>query len=1049
MRPMTIPAALAVVAAGLGLLGQVAATSADAPTGTNSPIDFARDVRPILADNCFTCHGADDQSRKSKLRLDGRDHAIKGGSSGLAAIVPGNPDDSELIARVNSEDPDEVMPPPSTKRKLTPQQIATLRGWIEKGADYQAHWAFQPPQRPALPTVSDSSWIKTPVDAFILARLDKEGIQHAPSADRPTLLRRLSLDLIGLPPTPEEIDQFASDSSPDAIDKVVDRLLKSSHHGERWARHWLDAARYADSDGFEKDKPRSVWMYRDWVVNAINRDLPYDQFIIEQLAGDLLPNATQDQRVATGFLRNSMINEEGGVDPEQFRMSAMFDRMDALGKSVLGVTVNCCQCHTHKYDPITQEEYYRMFAYFNDTHEASIPAYSPTEQMRRSEIFRGIHELEEDLKHKNPDWPDKLAEWEKARANQGGVGRTSWTVVNVKNEGDNAQRYVEHPDGSLTAWGYAPTKWESQFRGRTELKRVTAVRLELLTDPNLPLGGPGRSPTGLFGLSEFQVDVADAAKPDKTTRVDLISASADFEHEPRPLDRMYDDKSGKTRLIGPIVYSIDGKDDTAWGIDAGPGRRNVGRNAVFVPRTPIEFPQGAILTFHLVQKHGGWNSDDNQNNNLGRFRFSVTSDPTPAADLVPATVRDLLAIPAAQRTPGQTAAVFSHWRTTVTAWSESNARIEALWRQHPEGGSQLTFQARERARPTFMLARGDFLKPVQQVQPGVPAALDPLPRDTPPDRLSFARWLVGKDSPTTARSIVNRVWQSYFGTGIVATSEDLGTQCAPPSHPELLDWLAVEFMDHGWSLKHLHRLIVLSSTYQQSSQVTPELLKKDPINRLLAHAPRLRVEGEVVRDIALAVSGLLNPEVGGPPAFPPAPDFLFQPPASYGPKTWIEDKGPGRYRRGLYTFRFRSVPYPVLTNFDTPNGDASCVRRVRSNTPVQALTTLNEPLFLECARGLARVVLAAPGRSQHDRLVDAFRRCVGRPPSTVEEQVLGQFLSKQLERFQGKDSKPWELAADDPAHPPTPPANVTPAELAGWTALARVLLNLDETITKE
>ncbi|MBY0521898.1 MAG: PSD1 and planctomycete cytochrome C domain-containing protein [Gemmataceae bacterium] len=1010
-----------------------------------APVNFQRDIRPLLSDACFRCHGPDEGARKGKLRLDTRDFALKGGKSGDAAIVPGKPADSEFIRRIISADAKSVMPPPNSAKKLTPAQIELLKRWVSDGAGYQPHWAFVPPRRPEVPKVRDAAWVRNPIDAFVLARLEREGLKPSPEANREAVLRRLSLDLVGLPPTLAEIDAALADGSDAWFGKQMDRLLRSPHHGERWARHWLDAARYADSDGYEKDKPRTVWMYRDWVVNALNRDLGYDQFIIDQLAGDLRPKPTQDQLVATGFLRNSMINEEGGIDPEQFRMEAMFDRMDAIGKGVLGLTVQCAQCHTHKYDPLTQEEYYRMFAYLNDTHEANIAVYTPDEQQKRAELFRKMRDIEMELKAKDADWKQHLAAWEKRVKSD----QPEWTVVKVVNGGDNSQRYVYHDDGSLTAWGYAPTKWTSNFVGSTKQKRITAFRLELLTDPNLPLNGPGRSPNGLFALSEFTVEVADLKKPGAKQKVKLVSATADFGNDERPLDAMYDDRTGKKRITGPVAFAIDGKDDTAWGIDAGPGRRNVDRKAVFVAEKPIELPEGGELTFYLKQMHGGWNSDDNQNNNLGRFRFSVTGADAPVADPLPKRIRDLLQVPEDRRTPAQVDALFSAWRTSVAEWKDDNAKIEELWKQHPEGAAQLTMLAREMTRETFVLGRGDFLKPIKRVEPGVPAVLGPLPANAEPNRLTLAKWMVDKNAPTTARSIVNRVWQSYFGTGLVSSSEDLGVQSESPTHAELLDWLAVEFMENGWSLKHLHRLIVTSATYRQSSKVSAALLQKDPDNRLLARGPRFRVEGELVRDIALAASGLLNAELGGAPVFPPAPDFLFKPPASYGPKVWKEDKGPNRYRRALYTFRFRSVPYPVLMNFDTPNGDASCVRRARSNTPTQALTTLNETVFLECARSLARKTLAEGGANDGERLVYAFRRCTARKPTDREAEVLLGFLQKQTDKFAAPNAKPWELAADDPSKPPKLPEGVTPAQAAAWTAVARLLLNLDETITKE
>jgi mono/diheme cytochrome c family protein len=1034
MRYQRLLIALVIAACGVGPAAHAA-----------EQVDFQRDIRPILADNCFKCHGLDAAARKGKLRLDAREYALKGGRSEQPAIVPGKLDAGELIRRIESTVETDVMPPPKSGKKLTPQQVDLLRRWVASGANYQQHWSLVPPIRPELPQVKNTGWARTPLDAFLLARLEREGLKPAPEASKETLLRRLSLDLIGLPPTPEEIDAFLKDESPQAYEKVVERLLASPHYGERWARHWLDAARYADSDGFEKDKPRQVWMYRDWVVNAFNRDLPYNQFIIEQIAGDLLPQPTQDQRVATGFLRNSMINEEGGIDPEQFRMEAMFDRMDALGKSVLGLTVQCAQCHNHKFDPLTQEDYYRLFAYLNDTNETNMAAYTPADQKKRAEVLREFRRSEAVLKQRAPDWRKQMEAWEESVRHD----QPAWSVVKVENLGDNGQRYLHHADGSLTAWGYAPTKWTAKFSGQTNLKRIGGFRLELLTDPNLPLGGPGRSPLGLFALTEFTVDVADPKTPEKTTKVKLVSATADFGNDEKPLEAMFDDRTGKKRITGPVTFAIDGKDDTAWGIDAGPGRRNVDRKAVFVPDKPIELPEGAILTFHLKQAHGGWNSDDNQNNNLGRFRFSVTDAEHPVADPLPKTVRDVFALPPERRTPAQIDAVFAYWRTTMAEWKEANHQIEELWKQHPTGASQLTMASRPMHRTTFILNRGDFLKPERPVTPGVPAALPALPAEAEPNRLGLAKWLVARNSPTTARAFVNRVWQAYFGTGLVATSEDLGIQGEPPTHPELLDWLAVEFMDRGWSIKHLHRLIVTSAAYRQSSKVTPELLRNDPSNRLLARGPRFRVEGEAVRDIALAASGLLNPKLGGPPVYPPAPDFLFKPPTSYGPKTWTEDKSEERYRRALYTFRFRSVPYPVLTNFDTPNGDASCVRRVRSNTPLQALTTLNETLFVECARGLAQKVLAEGGTADRDRASYAFRRCTGRQPNEKELGVLLAFLAKQTERFSAEAAKPWDLAANDPAHPPKLPNDVTPAQAAAWTALSRLLLNLDETITKE
>jgi hypothetical protein len=1016
-------------------------------------VDFGRDVLPLFKARCYECHDA--KKQRAGYRLDVRERALRGGESGKAAVVPGDSSKSELIRRVLLTEGQEAMPP--GKNKLTADQVKLLRAWIDAGAVWpdalaneggKNHWAFRPPERPPLPAVKTTAWPRNAIDRFVLARLDKEGLSPSEEADKVTLIRRLSLDLIGLPPTVEEVDEFvkASGAKPQAAyEEAVERLLASPHYGERWGRLWLDAARYADSDGFEKDKSRQVWFYREWVINALNRDLPYDQFVVEQIAGDLLPNPTQDQIVATGYLRNSMINEEGGIDPEQFRMEAMFDRMDAVGKGVLGLTIQCAQCHTHKFDPFTHDEYYRLFAFLNDCHEASAAVYTPDEQMRRQDLFRQIREVEDGLRHRHPDWEKKMAAWEdKVKGDQ-----PAWQVVKPDHDSSGGQKHYVLEDGSILAAGYAPTKHTTEFTVKSDLKTITAVRLELLNDPNLPLGGPGRSIYGGFGLSEFKVVAAPLDNPGKKAEVKIVKATADANPAEKELGAAFDDKSKTKRVTGPVAYAIDGKNETAWTIDVGPGRSNVPRKGVFVLEKPISFPKGAELTFKLAQNHGGWNSDDNQNNNLGRFRFSVTDAADPVADPLSSRVREILSIPRDKRTPAQTAAVFGEWRLTVPEWKDANDKIESLWRQHPEGSSQLVLQARETSRPTHVLKRGDFLKPGDPVSPGVPAVLHPLPADAKADRLTFARWLADRKSPTTARVIVNRVWQAYFGTGLVGTPEDFGVQSDKPSHPELLDWLAVEFMERGWSLKELHRLIVTSSTYRQSSKVTPELLAKDPDNRLLARGARFRADGEIVRDIALSASGLLNPRVGGESNFPPVPDWMFLPPVSYGPKVWKESKGPERYRRAMYTFRFRSLPYPMLQTFDAPNGDAACVRRPRSNTPLQALTALNEPIFVECAQALGLKTLREGGTTDEERLVYAFRRCLSRQPTAQEKEVLLTLLMKQKERFSKPGAKPLELAVADPSKPPALPKGATAADLAAWTVVGRVLLNLDETVTRE
>ena len=1016
------------------------------PASAGAPPDFTKDIEPIFASSCYSCHGP--KAHMGGLRLDSKAAALS------KVVVPGHSADSLLIRRLSGGEDQPRMP--LGGKPLTTDQIGTIAAWIDSGAPWpesssaaavevKTHWAWTAPKRPQVPALQNASWPKNDIDRFVLARLEKEGLKPSPEADNVALLRRVSLDLTGLPPTPEELDAFLADRSGNAYQKAVERLLASPHYGERWGRMWLDGARYADSDGFEKDKSREVWFYRDWVINALNRDMPYDKFVIAQIAGDLLPNATQEDRVATGFLRNSMLNEEGGADPEQFRMEAMFDRMDAIGKNILGITIQCAQCHNHKYDPLKQEEYYRMFAFLNNSHEGNIAVYTPAEQMRRAELFARIAEIEARLQHQNPKWEQMEQRWEESVVK----GQPEWTVLKpeVDDISTGGEKYFLQKDDSLLGLGYAPTKHKLKLTAKTDLQNITAFRLELMTDPDLPRGGPGRSIKGTGALTEFAVEQASTLTGDKPEKVNIVKATADVNPPETPLEPIFDDKTERRRVTGPISFAIDGKEETAWGIDAGPALRNQPRKAVFAAEKPIAHEGGTVLTFYISQNHGGWNSDDNQNNNLGPIRLAVTNAQDAVADPLPAHVRKIVTTPPGKRTPAQMRTIFSYWRTTVPEWKAENDRIAGLYREFPEGSTQLVLEERGDRRETHILNRGDFLKPAKLVDGGVPAFLNPQPADAVPTRLTFAKWMVDRKAPTTARSIVNRIWQAYFGTGLVATAEDLGTQCEPPSHPELLDWLAVEFMDSGWSLKHVHRLITESAVYRQRSTVSPELLEKDPANRLLARGPRFRVDAEIVRDIALQASGLLNATVGGPSVFPPAPEFLFLPPASYGPKNWIEEKGENRYRRALYTFRFRSVPYPMLQTFDAPNGDSSCVRRSRSNTPLQALVTLNEPMFVETARGLAAESLQHGGSTDDNRLTYAFRRCVSRKPADNEVAMLRTFLQKQRKRAAEGWFSAWDVAGFDGEKKLS--VDVTPAEFAAWTAVSRVLLNLDETITKE
>jgi len=1022
--------------------------SGTAAAQAERPVDFQRDVRPLLSEYCFACHGPDEATREADLRLDVAAAAYED-RGGQAAVVPGNPDESLLIERIEADDPDLRMPPPASAKDLTDEQRNVLRRWIAGGGAFEQHWAFRAPERPPLPAAASDPWVRNPIDAFVLDRLRKQGMAPSPRAAPRTLLRRLSLDLIGLPPEPETMaSALASSDEEEAYRASLDHLLGSVHFGERWGRWWLDAARYADSDGFEKDKPRQVWFYRDWVIDALNRDLPYNEFVVQQIAGDLLDGAGQRERVATGFLRNSMQNEEGGVDPEQFRMEAMYDRMDAIGKAVLGLTIQCSQCHSHKYDPLQHREYYALFAYLNNCHESFATVYTAEEQAQREQVLAEIKQIEDQIKQERSDWSAQLEQWVQRER---GRRAADWQSLRLAFD-DNSiggQKMLRQADGSYLCQSYAPTLFAPWGVAISPLDQISAVRLEMLTDPNLPHGGPGRSTDGTAALTEFKLQVAPADQPDAWRDVEWALATADGNPPEQELAAQYDDRSGRRRVTGPIGFAIDGDDTTAWGTDLGPGRRNVPRHAVFQLAEPLTGASGSRLRVTLVQRHGGWNSDDNMTNSIGRFRVSVTDRANAVADPIPASTRALFEIPAEQRTEEQTAALFTAWRTTVPDLKEKNRLIEQAWQRHPAGHSQLVVQERHVVRPTYRLERGDFLKPAEQVQPGVPSFLHPLPHDAGTNRLAFAQWLVDARSPTTARAVVNRIWQAYFGRGIVDTPDDFGLQGSPPTHPELLDWLAVELMEHGWSLKHIHRLIAESATYQQSSVGSPEQLAEDPDNRWLARGPRVRVDAEIVRDVALSASGLLNPEVGGPSVYPPAPAFLFEPPVSYGPKTWKHQSDAESYRRAIYTFRFRSVPYPMLQTFDGPTGEVACVRRPQSNTPLQALVTLNEPLFVECARSLARITCLQAGADPGARLQFAFERCLNRPPSAEEQRVLLSLIADEEQRFAAQPDAAWKLLNVPEVQRPELPAELTPANLAAWTVAARVILNLDEMITKE
>jgi hypothetical protein len=1007
---------------------------------------FNTRVRPILAKHCFKCHGPDEKARKARLRLDQRQSAQRGGKSGRPAIVLGHPEQSQLIQRIFAEDEEEIMPPPHTKNPLSEEDRQLLKRWIAAGADYRLHWAFVPPQRQQLPKVKQTSWPRNPIDHFILARLEAEGLKPSPQADRHTLVRRLYLDLIGLPPTPEEAEAFVKDESADAYEKLVDHMLASPHYGERWARRWLDLARYSDTNGYEKDRPRSIWPYRDWVINALNADMPFDRFTIEQLAGDMLPGATHEQKIATGFHRNTMLNEEGGIDPLEYRFYAMVDRVATTGTTWLGLTIGCAQCHTHKFDPIPHREYYQFMAFLNNADEPTLAVRRPNITRQREEIEKKIASLIADLPNRFPPDPGSWRLLQKrglrtrassALARQGHKGNSEsrrmeerrrkhlerryrawqerqmartvrWTALRPTSAMANLPHLTILEDNSVLVSGDQSKSDTYDLTFRTDLHGITALRLEVLPDEQLPGGGPGRvyyeGPFGDFFLSEFRVFTGGK-------KASLAKAAHSFASGGATADK-----------------AIDGDPQTGWSINGGQGRAHT---AVFTLAAPL----AGATELHVQMLFERYYSAG-----LGRFRISATTDSRASlAPDMPADVEDALLVPVEKRTEEQKQRLLQHFLMTAPELARERAEIDRLGKQLPAYPTTLVLTERppENPRPTFVHNRGEFLQPNVRVEPEVLSILPPLPKDAPRNRLGLARWLVSPENPLTGRVTMNRQWASFFGRGIVPTLQDFGYQGEPPSHPELLDWLALELVRQGWSMKKMHKLIVMSASYRQASRVTPELLAKDPDNALLARGPRVRLEAEQVRDALLRSSGLLAEKLGGPSVFPPQPPGVTTE-GAYGQLRWTVSTGPDRYRRGLYTFSKRTAPFALFTTFDAPSGEVCVARREVSNTPLQALTLLNDPAFTEAAQALGRMTAARKG-SVAQRVDYLFCRCLTRPPTAEETIQLVQFYESQKRRFERKDLDAAKIAGA---------GSGDVNERAAWTALARILCNLDEAIVK-
>lgn len=1019
------------VVAGVLLGGVVASASAAAvdsaslPPAATRPVDFVRDVQPLLAAHCVKCHG--EQRSEADLRWDLKESVFKGSDHG-PVLVPGKSAESRMIHLVAGLDPKNVMP--KKGERLSAEQIGVLRAWIDQGASWPEsavalkpaktdHWSFKAPVRPAVPGNGANA-----IDAFIAARLQKEGLKLSPEADRPTLMRRLHLDLLGLPPKPAEVDAFVNDKSPDAYAKLVERLLASPHYGERWGRHWLDAARYADSNGYEKDRARNIWAYRDYVIKAFNRDLPFDQFTVEQIAGDLLPNPTLDQRVATGFLRNSMMNQEGGIEPEQFRIEAMIDRMDAVGKAWLGLTIACAQCHNHKFDPLSQKEYFQLFAFLNNEDEPFIEVPTEEQQTKRNEVLHKARAIEEKAMNGVTNLNERLAAWEKEIASAAG----EWTLLKPEEVHSNPVKYELQSDGSILGGGDVYAEVTAKIWAETKLANLTGFRLEALNHPNLPYGGPGILGKGTFHLAEFIVEAYAAQNPTVTNKLKFRRALADAE------------AAGFS-----VTNAIDGETSKGgWSNGFGPGRQNHERRAVFECDEPFTgFPGGTKLVFTLYMR--GLKDTKLDCATIGRIRLSATTKAGPLeVDPLTTAQRALVAMPVAQRPPEQTRQLFTTFRQHETSLAGVTKEIDGVFTNWPYAATTLALAPRSESRMTRVFKRGDWQKQTDVVHADVPSWLNPLPKDAPRDRLTFAKWMVNRQSPTTARVIMNRVWQAYFGQGLFTTPEDIGTRVEAPSHPELLDWLAVEFMERGWSFKAMHRLIVSSATYKQSSRVTPESLERDAYNRLLERGPRFRVEAEIVQDIALAASGLLNPKIGGPSVYPPIPGSVAD--QVYGGFSWPETKGEDRYRRGMYTFWKRALPFPALLAFDAPTADTSCARRIRSNTPLQALVTLNERTYVEAAQAMGLRVMKEGGADNRSRAGYAFRLATGRTPTERELKALLNFWEEQYRYFEDRTADALTVALADPKSVP-PEINIHKA--AAWAMVSRSILNLDETITKE
>ena len=989
-------------------------------------VNFSRDVLPILSENCLSCHGQDEGHRKGELRLDLREAALA-----KKAIIPGDSARSELMARILAEDPDEVMPPPkSNKPKLSPAQADILRQWIEEGAVWGKHWAFEIPRK--------AQAVGNPVDYFVRERLKKAGMKPADEAPKHTLLRRVSLDLTGLPPTPNELETFLHDGKPDAYARAVDRLLKSPHHGERMAMWWLDAARYSDTDGFQSDATRNNWPWRDWVVDAFNNGMPYDQFTLEQFAGDLLAGATPEQKLATCFHRNHMTNGEGGRDPEESRVDYVIDRINTVGTTWLGLTLGCTQCHSHKFDPISHADYYSLTAFFNSIDEdgKAGSAARPYLAFQSARASRSVAEAQQFLDECKPaevaarkEAEAPFEKWLAMRRNEVTNGWRSWQILWATSlESAEGTQLTQEDDGAVQSSGPHPNQDEYRFTSHLEGSRVSGLKLEVLPHPSHTSGALSRGATGEFILTDIKVQVRTRGNA-QVREITLSSAVA---------DTMADKK--KNNNYGDVKDTLDDDPRNGWTTQGADNQ--IPHTAIYALAVPLTLGTDEDLIVELRQRSTLGDS------NIGRFRISVTSEAGETVNKIGATPREELAalgksgvLEASLRSR-----LFSEFLADYVPYSASKSALDRATRQFDEAktaaGSLNVMVLAEQAKPrdTFILLRGVWDKHGEKVTPDVPAAIAPWQPDHQRNRIGLARWITSKNNPLTARVAVNHLWQMLFGTGLVRTTEDFGLQGERPSHPELLDWLAVDLMEHAWDLKHTLRLIVTSATYRQNSATNEALRLADPENRLLARGARYRLPSWMLRDSALQTSGLLNSAIGGPPVRPYQPEGVWEE-LFMGRFKYEPSEGPAQYRRTLYAFWRRSIAPTFL--FDSAQRRSCEVRTSRTNTPLQALTLLNDSTFMEASRELARRMLTLP---ENQRMDDLYKRVLCRTASAEEKTVLARELQRATAHYEANPEDARKLLEFGQRRPA---ANSNLQQLAAYTLLASLTLNLDESLTHE